>query len=87
MAPDRMELIDEEITLSNARKFGKSSIARANFSKQYTQQWYTDVREHITSMSEYQRHVDVAAMTKPRLFYTSCDVHAEWGPCQTQSNS
>ena len=30
--------------MSNAWKFGKSSIARAHFSKQYTQQWYTDAR-------------------------------------------
>ena len=44
MTTEQMELIDEEITASNARKFGKSSIARAHFSKQYTQQWYTDVR-------------------------------------------
>ena len=29
---------------SNARKFGKSSIARAHFSKQYTLQWHTDAR-------------------------------------------
>ena len=41
-----MVLIDEEITASNARKFGKSSIARAHFSKKYTQQWYTEARAH-----------------------------------------
>ena len=44
MTTEQMELIDEEITVSNARKFGKSSITRAHFSKQYTQQWYTDAR-------------------------------------------
>ena len=37
MDTEQMEFIDEEITVSNARKFGKSSIARAHFSKQYTQ--------------------------------------------------
>ena len=41
-----MVLIDEEITESNARKFGTSSIARAHFSKQYTKQWYTEARAH-----------------------------------------
>ena len=52
MALDRMELIKEEITVSNVSKFGKfgkfgkSSIARAHFSKQYTQQWYTYARAH-----------------------------------------
>ena len=46
MDTDQMELIDEEITASNARKFGKSSITRAHFSKQYTQQWYIDARAH-----------------------------------------
>ena len=46
MDMEQMELIDEEITASNARKFGKSSNAKAHFSKQYTQQWYTDARAH-----------------------------------------
>ena len=31
-----MAMLDEEITASNARKFGTSSSARAHFSKQYT---------------------------------------------------
>ena len=44
MTTEQMELIDEEITASNARKFGTSSVARAYFSKQYTQQWYIDAR-------------------------------------------
>ena len=44
MDTEQMELIDEEITASNARKFGESSIARVHFSKKYTQQWYTDAR-------------------------------------------
>ena len=44
MTTEQMVLIDEEITASNARKFGKSSIARAHFSKKYTQQWYTEAR-------------------------------------------
>ena len=44
MADDRMTLIDEEITVSNASEFGKRSIARAHFLKQYTQQWYTEER-------------------------------------------
>ena len=43
---EQMVLINEEITASNARKFGTSSIARAHFSKQYTQQWYTEARAH-----------------------------------------
>ena len=46
IATEQMELIDEEIMKSNARKFSKSSIARAPLSKQYTQQWYTDARAH-----------------------------------------
>ena len=44
MITEIMELINEEITASNARKFGMSSIARKYVSKQYTQQWYTDAR-------------------------------------------
>ena len=31
MTMEQMELINEEIMVSNARKFGKSSIARAHF--------------------------------------------------------
>ena len=46
MTTEQMVLIDEEITGSNARKFGTSSIARVHFSKQYTQQWYTEERAH-----------------------------------------
>ena len=46
MNTERMELIDKEITASNARKFVRSSIAGPLFSKQYTQQWYTDARAH-----------------------------------------
>ena len=46
MTMEQMELIDEEITSSNARNFGTSLIARAHYSKQYTQQWYTDARAH-----------------------------------------
>ena len=37
MSTKQMKLIDEEISASNARKFGKSSIARAHFSNQYNQ--------------------------------------------------
>ena len=36
MADDCLTPIDEEIMVSNARKCGKSSIARAHFSKQPT---------------------------------------------------
>ena len=39
-----MILIGEEIMASNARKFGTSSMARVHFSKQYTQQLYTEER-------------------------------------------
>ena len=46
MTTEQMVLIDEEITASNERKFGMSSIARAHFSKQYTQQWYTEAQAH-----------------------------------------
>ena len=38
MTMEQMVLIDEEITASNTRKFSISSIARAHFSKQFTQQ-------------------------------------------------
>ena len=41
METEQMILINEEIMVSNARKFGESSILRAHFSKQYTQLWYT----------------------------------------------
>ena len=46
MTTEQMVLINEEITGSNARKFGTSSITRAHFSKQYSQQWYTEARAH-----------------------------------------
>ena len=46
MTTEQMVLIDEEITVSNVRKFGKSSIARVQLSKQYAQQLYTEARVH-----------------------------------------
>ena len=46
MVTERMELIDKEIMAINARKFGKSSIARTHFSKHYTHHWYTEERAH-----------------------------------------
>ena len=63
MTTEQMELIDKEMTTSNVRRFGKSSVARA-------------LHPTITWMTEYQQHVDVAKMAKPRQFYTSWDVQA-----------
>ena len=40
MNTEYMILIDKEITASNSRKFGTSSIAMANFLKQYTCHWH-----------------------------------------------
>ena len=70
---DHMTLIDEEITASNARKFGKNFIARVHFSKQYTQQWYTEERANKFS---YQQHVDDVTTEKMRQSYTFCNVQA-----------
>ena len=75
MIEERMAMIDEEITASNARKFGTSSSARAHISKQYTHQWYTEEFQ-TSSMIEYQQRVDPATTEKTRRFYTLCDVQA-----------
>ena len=75
METERMISIDEEITASNTRKFRTSSIVRAHFSKQYTNNG-TQRREQINSMLEYQQRVDAVTTETMRRFYTFCDVQA-----------
>ena len=53
LTKERMAMIDEEITASNARKIGKSSRARAQFSNS-TPIIGTWRREQTSSMIEYQ---------------------------------
>ena len=73
MTTEQMELIDKEITASNARKFGKS-ISQGHIFRNSTTNNGTQMREQITWMSEYQQCVDVAKGAKTRQFYTSCNV-------------
>ena len=70
-------MIDEEITVSNARKFGATSSARAHFSNS-TPTNGTLKQKQTNSMIEYQQRVDAARMEKMRQFYTFCDVQTEW---------
>ena len=75
MAMEQIELIDKEITASNARKFGKSSIARAHF-RNSTPNNGIQRREHTNWMIEYQQRVDAVTTEKLRQSYTFCDVQA-----------
>ena len=73
-----MELINEELTASNASSLGKA-LSQGHIFRNSTPNNGTHMREHITWMTEYQRHANVATMMKLRQFYKSWDVQAGMG--------
>ena len=75
MATAQIELIDEEITVSNARKLGRA-LSRGHIFRNSTPNNGTQRREHINWMIECQQRVDDVATEKTSRSYTFCDVQA-----------
>ena len=76
MTTEQMELIDAEITASNARKLVRA-LLRGHIFRNSTPSNNTQRRGHINLIIAYQQRVDVATEVKAKRFYTFYDVQAE----------
>ena len=77
-----MSLIDEEKLVSNARKVGKRSSARAHFSRQYTHQWYTEERaikfdDRMSAMCRYCEQGEAEMILHSLQYSSRKEVHTE----------